>query len=246
MMISKQSPGVSPPEGVDAVADARKPIGTAARGLLLGTLFAVLVLWLFIWLADEVMESATQKWDAGIVDSLLQHSSPAIHAFMAAVTWLASGMSQAVFIGLVALYFLWKHRFWPDGAAMLVAGFGGMLLDEGLKRLFHRHRPEPIFYHLGYSFPSGHAFSAVVVYGLIAYWLSRKADMKRRILIWTAAVILMAIVGVSRVYLGQHYPTDVIGGYFAGSCWLWGCTTWLTMLHRSHTSVDQPIGFTNE
>lgn len=227
--------------GAPATANAPESLARASRGLILGSAFAVAALWFFIRLADEVMESETQKIDSGIILFFRTHSSAAVHSFMAGVTWAASGSAQTVLIIAAALLFLWLRRFWPDGITILVAGFGGMLLDEGLKRLFHRQRPEAVFYHLGYSFPSGHALSAVVIYGLLAYWISREVPVRWRIVVWTVAVLLMLLVGFSRVCLAQHYPTDVIGGYLAGVCWLWGCIGWLSILDRrtAHARLKQ-------
>jgi undecaprenyl-diphosphatase len=218
-----------------------KCVERASGALILGCVAAALAMWLFINLADEVMESATQQFDSRIVLFFHNHASHTLHVFMAGVTWIAGGPSQAVLIVGVALFLWLRRRRWPEPVTMLVAGFGGMLLDDGLKRIFHRVRPEPVFYHLGYSFPSGHSFSAVTVYGLIAYLVSRELPSRLRILVWIVAIVWILLVGFSRVYLQQHYPTDVLGGYLAGGCWLWACVTWLSELRRRGApNEDEP------
>ena len=219
-----------PPEGAPASRPER--VVKASSGLILGTVVAAAAVWLFIWLADEVMRQATQQFDARVISYFFERTPLPLHRFMAGVTWAASGPAQAVVAVVAALYLVWRKRWWLEAITMLVAVFGGMLIDEGLKRIFHRVRPEPVFYHLGYSFPSGHSFSAVVAYGLLAYLVGRELPKRGRIAVWATAVLLMLLVGVSRVILAQHYPTDVLGGYLAGACWLWGCTVWLQALER--------------
>jgi len=226
--------GVEPAgeETVEAAAPAEKRVEFASRGLVLGAAGALLLMWLFLRLADEVMESATLRFDAAIVRAQLDHSNPAMHRFMDTVSFLANGNCQTILVLAVTALLLARGRFWPDGVTLLVAGFGGMFLDDGLKQIFHRMRPEPMFYQLGYSFPSGHSFSSVAIYGLLAYWIGQEVGSRWRILVWAVAVALILLVGFSRVYLAQHYPTDVIGGYLAGSCWLSGCIIWLTILRN--------------
>src|SRR5204863_9149501 len=100
-----------------------------------------------------------------------------------------------VLIACVVLYLLWRRRFYPDAVALIVAGWGGSLLNELLKRSFHRNRPEPAFYRFGYSFPSGHAMSSVIVYGFLAYLLSREVEGRWRMPVWASAILMVPLVG---------------------------------------------------
>ena len=231
-MITMSFTGHDSQSGGPAAAAAPNRVAKASKGLIIGTAIAVVSMWLFIWLADEVMDSAAQTFDAQIVHYLHVHASPILRRIMSIISQIASGPGHLALIACAALYFQWQRRFLPSGLTMIVAGTGGAVLNEALKRLFHRVRPEPAYYHLGYSFPSGHAMSAVIVYGLLAYLLAREVQSRWRILVWVAAIMMILLVGFSRVYLGVHYPTDVIGGYLAGACWLWGCITWLHVLER--------------
>ena len=104
---------------------------------------------------------------------------------------------------------------------MLVAIGGGELLIIGLKALFHRPRPSEVFAGLGYSFPSGHSFFAVTLYGMMAYWLTRATPARRWV--WVPAVLLILAIGFSRIYLGVHYASDVLAGFCVGLPWLWAC-----------------------
>ena len=101
-----------------------------------------------------------------------------------------------------------------------------------LKALFHRPRPEVVFDNLGYSFPSGHSFFALVVYGMLAYWLTRDMPINRRGTTWTVAILAIFLVGFSRVFLGEHYPSDVAAGFAVAVPWLWGCLALPTLFHR--------------
>jgi undecaprenyl-diphosphatase len=95
---------------------------------------------------------------------------------------------------------------------------GALVLDISLKHAFHRQRPTPFFGPLPhtYSFPSGHAMFSVCFYGVLAGLVADRTNSRViKICIWLLAVVLIAAIGLSRIYLGVHYPTDVLGGYLA-------------------------------
>lgn len=191
--------------------------------LTLAISLAIVAMFLFILLAHEEAEGSTRRFDSAVLSFFHHHQSPALHALMGAASWLAGPVPQTAVLLLCILGFTLAGRFWPDGLTMLMAGVGGAGLIMGLKRLFHRPRPEEIFAHLGYSFPSGHSFFALVVYGMLAYWLTRDAPPRPRRWGWAVAVIAIFLVGFSRVFLGEHYPSDVAAGYAVALPWLWGC-----------------------
>jgi len=108
---------------------------------------------------------------------------------------------------------------------VLVTLVGAVVLDVGLKDLFARARPQSFFdyYHTpkSYSFPSGHALFAVCFFGGLAALVSHRLwNRIARILVWAIALVLILLIGISRVYLGVHYPTDVIGGFAVGTVWV--------------------------
>jgi membrane-associated phospholipid phosphatase len=115
---------------------------------------------------------------------------------------------------------------------LLLADVGGLGVIIGLKRLFQRPRPEEVFSHLGYSFPSGHSFFAVVVYGLLAHLLARDANPRQRRLIWISTTAAIFLVGFSRIFVGEHFPSDVAAGFAVAIPWLWGCLAIPQAFHR--------------
>jgi undecaprenyl-diphosphatase len=105
-----------------------------------------------------------------------------------------------------------------------VAALGAEALDQIMKLLFYRPRPEPFFglaSPVTHSFPSGHAMVSCCFFGVLAAILAaRQPSLLKRIAIFAAAALLVALMGFSRVYLGLHYPTDVLAGYAAAVVWL--------------------------
>ena len=133
-------------------------------------------------------------------------------------------------------------------AALFALGIGGALvLNDCFKLFFHRARPT-VPWSIGdehtFSFPSGHSLFSLVLYGLIAYNLvSRRGHTGRRVFTVGVAAMLVLGIGVSRIYLGMHWPTDVIAGYLTGGVWLSAVILvdrrWRThRLHRSSTRVQ--------
>ncbi len=134
------------------------------------------------------------------------------------------GREMVVLIGLaLGLYFFYK-RFWRELAMVAVGFLGGEILFEVLSRYFDRHRPvfqKPVWEVLPVpGFPSGHTISAVICYGLLAYLLVPKMPNRFwKAVVVIVAVLIMAFIGFSRVYVGDHYLSDVLAGYAVGLAW---------------------------
>ena len=192
-------------------------------GPLLGSLAgAALFLALFAWFSEEVFEGEMQQFDSRI--RMMVHGFTTTHLtnLMQALTFLGSiGFLFVLFLVSDAVFFAVG---WKRAAIWLAVAVGGSLvLDVSLKLAFHRTRPVPFFgtVLLTYSFPSGHALSSFCFYGALAgLCCARIQSRVARILIWVASGLLVAGIGLSRVYLGVHYPTDVIAGYLAGAIWV--------------------------
>ncbi len=210
-----------PPE-TPAVEPGSGPLVGAALGL--GLLAAAVALALFAWLGYQVRSGEPTDFDLTIRAALRSLETSKLSDLM----WGASfyGAPRRLFpLGLAAAT-LFLLRGWRRGAGLvLVTLAGAAVLDVGLKELFARARPQAFFDYYpaprSFSFPSGHALFAVCFFGGIAVLLShRLRGPLARILVWAIALVLIILIGVSRVYLGVHYPTDVIGGFAVGIVWV--------------------------
>jgi undecaprenyl-diphosphatase len=163
-------------------------------------------------------------FDLAVRNAIHHHASPPLTSVMLTMSFIGE---PYIILPLTALACV---LFWRAGLAyrarLLVIAMGGeVILEQTIKVMVHRQRPEPFFdYPLptSYSFPSGHAFASTVFFGMLAALISPLlSSVRKRILIWLAAVLMAAAIGFSRVYLGVHYPSDVIGGYIGGLAWLY-------------------------
>lgn len=182
---------------------------------------AVLSLFLFAWIGDEMAEGSTTGFDLSVRAWVHQFASPALTRVMTAISLLGYDILilELVIALAVFLYLQWKHA----AAWLAVSMAGALILDLTLKYAFRRPRPQAFFGvapHT-YSFPSGHALCSfcfyVVLAGLIAV---RTRSMLLRIAAGVIAAVLVGAIGLSRIYLGMHYPSDVIAGYLAAAIWV--------------------------
>ena len=155
-----------------------------------------------------------------------------------AFTEFGSGEWIGVVLFFVALFFALK-RWWPSLIVLIVAVPGGMLLNEWVKVLVHRHRPfvdGPFVDWSGYSFASGHTIGATLLYGqLVLFALPFLKARHWRLLCIFSAVSLVLLVGFSRIALGAHFLTDVLAAVFFGVVWLILCKVLAKPLRRSHS-----------
>ena len=137
---------------------------------------------------------------------------------------------------------LWVRKHRSESITIAITGAGAVGLNMLLKQIFARDRPqlwERAVEVKFYSFPSGHAMISMVVYGLLGYFLGARFP-KQRWLIYGLTVVLIAGIGLSRLYLGVHWPTDVIAGYIAGFVWLLACIFSLEVWKHFHDSRPVP------
>lgn len=195
-----------------------------AERLTLAAVGTAAALAVFVVLGHEVHGGETQRFDAGVFHYFQARQWPTVHVLMTGVSLAASSWAISA-VSLACALAIWQRPAWRmEALSLLLASPGGQGIVYGLKALFHRARPEAAFASLGYSFPSGHSFAAVTLYGMLAYWLARVVP-GRRAWIWAGAVVLILLIGFSRIYLGVHYASDVAAGFAAGLPWLWGCLT---------------------
>src|SRR6058998_1577841 len=154
------------------------------------------------------------------------HLTRTFVSVLRAFTEFGSGEWIGAVLFFVALYFVWK-KWWPSLVTLIVAVPGGMLLNEWVKVLVHRHRPfvdGPFVDWSGYSFASGHTIAATLLYGQLALFIlpAVKSRHWRRLTV-ASAVLLIALVGFSRIALGAHFLTDVLAAIVFGVLWLAFC-----------------------
>ena len=190
----------------------------------LGLVLAFLAGLLFAWLGDEVLEGDTRAADEQLRALVGGIASPRLTEIMVfASVWGAPLRLSVLAAAAVATFLI---RGWPRGAVLVVVTLlGAGALDGGLKLLFGRARPMAFFDHYpspeSFSFPSGHALFATAFFGGLAVLLwGRLAHPALRVGVALAAGSLILLIGFSRIYLGVHYPTDVLGGFAAGTVWV--------------------------
>lgn len=142
-------------------------------------------------------------------------------------TYLGSGLYAAV-ISLAVMVFLYVvlgHR--KELILLASVGAGSWVLNETLKAIFERARPtvNRIVEAVGYSFPSGHSMGAFSLYGILVFLLWKHIrSLPGRVLLLVVSTFFILMIGVSRIYLGVHYPSDIVGGYLASGCWVFAAT----------------------
>jgi undecaprenyl-diphosphatase len=204
----------------------------------------------FVALADEVTEGETHAVDRALLLALRDPANPAnplgpswLEEAARDVTGLG-GYTILTFLTVAAVGYLVMVR--KNGAALLViaAVAGGMMLSTGLKLGFERPRPDLVPYGTRVytaSFPSGHAMLSAVVYLTLGALMARMQQRRRvKTLILGLAVFLALLVGVSRVYLGVHWPSDVLAGWCVGAAWAALC--WFVALQlQRRGQVERPV-----
>lgn len=204
-------------------------LGAHELTVLAGLLIIVGGTWGFIELADEVLEGETQAFDERFVRSMRKMDDPATPigpAWMAEIgrdLTALGGMAVLSLVTLAVLGFLWLDGKHAAMWFVLIATAGGLVLALILKAMFGRPRPD-IVPHLSYvhtsSFPSGHSMMSAVVYLTLGVLLTRLvASAQLKFYFLLVATVVTGLVGVSRTYMGVHYPTDVLAGWTIGLVW---------------------------
>jgi membrane-associated phospholipid phosphatase len=183
----------------------------------LGAVFAVIL--------DAVLEhDGISMVDDPTLSYAVHHRSAVVTAVFRAFTWIGDPLpiSAIALLGGLALAYAARSR--RPLVITAIAAIGVQALVFGIKVLVARPRPVPA-YALdtagGYSFPSGHATSSLVIFGVLAWLLAAQVGRTTaRLAVWTLAALLVLGVGSSRVYLGVHHPTDVVAAWMLGTAWL--------------------------
>lgn len=205
--------------------------------LTVGLAISLTALAVFTWLTQAVVHhSSLTYFDMSLLEWLHAHSSGVATDIFLTITAFGSPLAITT-IGLVMAVVLARRRAWVLFAVWLMALVGAGVLDKVLKQAVGRPRPRYAYalHTYGFGFPSGHAIASLITYGMVAHvlitlWIDR--PIARRAVVLVAACLVL-LIGVSRLYLGVHYLTDVIAGYAAGAVWLSACITGLNISARN-------------
>jgi undecaprenyl-diphosphatase len=194
--------------------------------LIVGIAIAIAGTLAFAELGEHVREGATQTFDVAVLRWLGEHHTKLLTAAAVELTYLGTGTVVLAIVGVAAL-FLWHTAHKHSARLLLAAVAGNILLNGALKLVFHRPRPTVFEWQtvaVSSSFPSGHAMSATVCYGTVAYLVARLQKHRwSRVLTLTGAVVLILLICATRLYLGVHYPSDVLAGMLVGLAWASFC-----------------------
>jgi undecaprenyl-diphosphatase len=211
----------------------RKPRDREELRILLGALALLAMVWVFVSLAGEVREGDTRGFDEWVLGTLRQDADPSQLKGPRWVAWGAqdiTALGSPTVLGLTVLAvtgYLLLHGLYRNGLFVFTASVGGWVLNWTLKEVFARARPE-VVPHLrevvSSSFPSGHALTSAAVYLTLGALLMRIAEGRlAKYYCIATAMFVTFLVGVSRVFLGVHYPTDVLAGWLIGMSWALLC-----------------------
>jgi membrane-associated phospholipid phosphatase len=204
--------------------------------LTIGLVLSLGALWLFGGIAEDVIHhDPITQFDVTVANLLHQHATATTTELAKGITRLGSPVTIGVWGLLVAVILLTRKDYLTAGG-WVAALLGGGLLDGLLKQIFQRPRPTwdaPIITAQGFSFPSGHAMGSLVAYGMLAYVAGLALDRTwERVALAGCTLALVLLIGLSRMYLGVHYFSDVVAGYAAGTVWLAACITGLEVVRR--------------
>jgi undecaprenyl-diphosphatase len=212
--------------------------------VLIGFIVLTFLIALFVLIASDMAEGDTLAWDRAILRRMRSAEMPLspvgplwLRKWMVDITTLGGGPFLTLLTAIIAGFLFVTRR--PAMALFLVASTaGGGMAGAFLKNYFVRERPD-VVPHLvevqSMSFPSAHAFNSAVIYLTLGALLAR-AETRRpvRLYIICTALFLTVVIGISRVYLGVHYPSDVLAGWCAGAAWAAGCAFVARSLQRQH------------
>ncbi|MEE6450837.1 phosphatase PAP2 family protein [Gottfriedia acidiceleris] len=181
-----------------------------------------------------VSNHSIYHFDNTVINFIQGFESPIMTTFMKLITFLGSSVF-IILLSISILYFLYKvldHR--SELILFIAALIGSNILCIFLKLFFHRTRPDlhRLIEISGFSFPSGHATNAMTVYGILAFilWRNIRTKSGRSLLIFISLIMIL-LIGISRIYLGVHFPSDVIAGYFTGGFWI-SIAIWYYQLYK--------------
>ena len=218
-------------------------------GLVSAFLLVALALWGFLHIAEEMGEGETRPFDMAVLLAMRTGDThdpvgPVWLEFAARDVSALGGFTVLTLLTVFAGGFLLITKKYVDALVLLAAVLGATALSEGLKLGYDRPRPDLVAHAvetLGSSFPSGHATLSAATYLTIGALLAHAQERRRvKTYIHVTAILLALLIGVSRVYLGVHWPTDVLAGWCIGAAWSIVCVTLASWLTRARSATLAP------
>ena len=191
--------------------------------LLVGFAVALATTSGLVLLHDEVLNTSFETRDVAVQSWVHGFATPMLTEVMRGLSWIGSPFALVPIVTFAAAL-MWRLGRQDNAIVVAAAALGGVALDEVMKWHFKRLRPDvpwAFVHEHSFSFPSGHSVLAIVMYGVIVYKTQDKLrTVRAKVALVAGAVLMVAGIGFSRVYLGAHFPSDVAGGYFVGAVWL--------------------------
>ncbi|WP_429389233.1 phosphatase PAP2 family protein [Paenarthrobacter sp. TE4293] len=238
--------------GAEGVTKLLGPYAALIITLVVGLAVALSLAWVF----GEVYESVTEAdgvagLDHPVLDAAKSVRSPAVDAAVTAYTNIGGTVGMPIIAVGIMIFLATKRRSWTPVILMLAAGLGSLVITILGKPIFGRTRPDladaiPPYEHSA-SFPSGHSLNSIVIAGIVAYLIIlRLKTVRARVITVTLAAVFAITMGLSRVYLGHHWLTDVLAAWAIGIAWLAVVITahrlYLTVRARHHASATTAPG----
>lgn len=196
----------------------------------LGLISCFVAFILLFWLCKRILKRETFNFDQSLLLALHHDENPILNQLMLLITQLGNPTIMIpVFVLSVGLLW-WKNKL-LEAKFFLIGCLGATFLNLELKVLFERVRPalwKQLITENSFSFPSGHALGSLFLYGFLAYLLAQNYP-KLTPIIYSLATLLIMTIGFSRLYLGVHWPSDVLAGYGVSIIWLTTCITMLKL-----------------
>jgi membrane-associated phospholipid phosphatase len=193
--------------------------------ILAGLMLSFFSLNMFFELSEDLMEQERFRFDQVIIQYVSNIRTGTITEVMKFITFLGGKTILTLLLIGSLIWLIVKRKNYWGAIFYIIAVAGGGLLNLGLKHWFGRIRPEnSLIVEQGFSYPSGHAMGSLIYYGFLGYLLVRSQRGKSiKVSLSMAFIALILLIGFSRIYLGVHYPSDVLAGFSAGTVWLLLC-----------------------
>lgn len=201
----------------------------------------------FVLLSQSLSSSWLKEFDESVGSAVRSLRSDAVTPVALFFTIMGKAITEFIVFVVVALILLIKFKHKWETLVLLIGVLIAWGLNQLLKDLFQRDRPTGmrLIEEDSFSFPSGHAMVSILFYGLIGYllWVNVRKIWKAAWLIPVATIVVVVCIGLSRIYLGVHYPSDVLAGFAAGGAGLIGC---ILAIHRIWTRKIRTIHRTEQ